>query len=76
MSERSTVRGPRFFFQLAGGALAAGLIFFVIAAIFLKTLFAVGILGFFVLLFIFAAVWGWVAKRRAAETAARYSGSE
>ena len=56
MSNSNSLRGWGFFLRLAGGALLAGLIFFVVALIFFKALYAWGILGFFAFLVVVGVI--------------------
>ena len=65
MSDSNSLRGWGFFLRLAGGALLAGLIFFVLALIFFKALFAWGILGFFLFLVVIGLLAGWWSDRKA-----------
>ena len=74
MSNSNSLRGWSFFLRLAGGALLAGLIFFVVALIFFKALYAWGILGFFAFLVVVGVIAGWWSDRKAKEQrAAEYS---
>jgi hypothetical protein len=72
MSDQSTVRGAKFFFQLAAGALAAAIIFAVIALFFFKALLAWGIVGFLLFLVVVGVVYGWWSDRKAKATRAKY----
>jgi len=65
MSNSNSLRGWSFFLRLAGGALLAGIIFFVIGAIFFRLLFAWGILGFFLFLVVIGLLAGWWSDRKA-----------
>lgn len=72
MSDSNSLHTAGFFLRLAGGALLAGIAFFIIAAIFLKLIYALGILGFFVFLVVVGLIAGWrsdreAERRRAAE---------
>ena len=74
MSDQSSVRGAGFFFRLAGGALAAAIIFAVIALVFFKALLAWGILGFLLVLVVVGVVYGWYTDRKVkAQREAEYS---
>jgi uncharacterized membrane protein len=74
MSDRtSSVRGAKFFFQLAGGALAAALIFAVIALFVFKALLTWGIVGFLLVLVVVGLVFGWYSDRKAKAERAKWN---